>query len=622
MSEFAHSTTHSTTHSTIPKALTALAVVSVLTSIDPQVTLDRVTRFLSKVPVREHEDEFHKFISENKDVLVKIMSNFEIDGELVTEEHIASFFCDYYKWSMFPAFSTVYERLLDKDTKPIMAFSVDFRDQPVRERLASNPELQELIIRELTKFSRRTFNINMFKALIEKKYAQSQDDTRVPPVSQLSMYSDCCEFICFDNEGNPRTIANTKICLEKYIPGVTPGYNIDDVVISCYTHSGQFYVEATGPWPLVTWLETSMMQNVYQTIANYMRSQAGMSYDDWLYNAMFRCFLSCKQITELNQSKPSDRPRDLNGALFTGRRTGSMEFLVIQNWMVKVLYKSNIGTSSVDAWWLLKKWGICEGPEELNPVGTHAHELSMGLAAIVQAINPELDSVMPLSQILGHYLYYKYCNVRQGKSMKIPMLPDTLGTPAFLAAAFSIIMRGTETKKNFLEECIGSARQDSGTLEGFVEFLDRYNYKVPCMASEISLSKDIKTAIDLMSPLDGRFPYALFGAGGYFGDSPKPHGHDEFYQSMAVKIVRCFLINTAGGKTIQTHPVKLGDSEPGKVGKVSIDGTLDSGLQEVIKRTSIAMKDYWYDKRPESIDPAIIEKANKDFWVFVDFMGF
>ncbi len=297
MSEFARST--------IPTALTALAVVSVLTTQGPEATLDRVARFLSKVPVREHEAEFHEFIRGNKDVLVKIMSNFGPDGELVTEEHKASLFCDYYKWSMFPAFSKIYESLLDKDNKPIMAFSVDFRDQPVRERLASDPELQELIIGELTKFSHRTFNPEMFKALIEKKYAQSQDDTRVTPVSELSMTLDCCEFICYDNEGNPRTIANTKICLEKYIPGVTPGYKIDDVVISCYIHSGQFYVEATGPWPLVTWLETSMMQNVYQTIANYMRSQAGMSYDDWLYNGMFRCFLSCKQITELNQSKPS-----------------------------------------------------------------------------------------------------------------------------------------------------------------------------------------------------------------------------------------------------------------------------------------------------------------------------
>ncbi len=596
--------------------------------------IDRITAFLKKKPRDKYEKDFLTFVDSNKEILVKIMSKCGPDGTLLPGpdgiDNTATFFNDLYKWTMYPVSSRVYDSLLEQGKQAIMAFSVDFRDQDVRKLLASNLELRELVTDNLRKFACRRFNPKIFEDLIAKKYAQSQDDSLFPPVPQLAIYTDDIEAICFDNEGNPRTIAHEIICWEKYIPGVTDGYDINDVVIACYIDKGQFFVEATGPWPLVTWLETSMMQNVYQTIMTYMRQKAGMTYDEWLYNAMLRCFKSIQYVIQANLAKPEDRPGFLNGALFTGRRTGSQESLLIQNLMVKTLckyvqegkpYLGCVGTSSVDAWWLLKEWGICVGPNELNPVGTHAHELSMGLSAITQALFPELDTVLPLSQVLGHLLYYKYCNVRQDESLNIPMLPDTLGTPAFLAAASVIIM--PRTGKTFLEECISSARQDSGTLEGFIEFLDSYNCKVPCMASEISTLKNIEDAILIRSQVDGRFTYTLFGAGGFFGDNPTVCGDEEFYMSMAVKIVRCFIIDTKTNKIESTtYPVKLGDPVPGKPSKVSIDGTLGSEEREAIIQNANSIKDFASNKSPQEIMKYAKERGlNELFWDVVSKLG-
>jgi hypothetical protein len=245
----------------------------------------------------------------------------------------------------------------------------------------------------------------------------------------------------------------------------------------------------------------------------------------------------------------------------------------------------------------------------------------MGLSGITQALFPQLDSVLPLSQILGHLLYYMYCNVRKGKSMKIPMLPDTWWTILFLAAGSVIIM--PQTGKTFLDECIGSARQDSGTLEGFVEFLDAYNLKVPSMASEISTREDILNALHIRSPVDGRFPYTLIGAGGYFGDSPKVCGDNEFYMSMAVKIVRCFIINTETNKIESiTYPVKLGDPVPGKPGKVSIDGTLGTEEREAIVQNVIRIKEFVSNKTPqEIIEHTKTIGLNELFWSVVSQLG-
>lgn len=591
------------------------------------LTID--TLINGKAPTRKLEKEFQDYLKEQESKYNTILSKFNDNGDYKEDQEdtgFATLFCDYYKWSMSPIFILVTKHLNTNSKKAIVTLGVDFRDKEVKELLISNEELRKKIIENLHIFSRRTFNKALFMDLIEKKLLQSRNDLLSPPVAELALTESDVNYIVLDSSGNPRTLAQPNICLEKYIPGVTPNYDINDVVISCYIHEEQFYVEATGPWPHVTWLETSMMQNVYQTITAFKRT---VEYREWLYNALFRCFRSIHEIIKINLDKPTERDTYLNGALFTGRRTGGFMFILLQNLMVKQCYKyiqpgkpylGCIGTSSTDAWWLLKRWGVCTGTDELNPVGTHAHELSMGLSALF----PQLDQTLPLTQILGHYLYWKYCSVRQGVSLKIPMLPDTLGTPAFLLAA--TVIKFPDSTKSFLETCIGSARQDSGTLAGFVEIMDAFNCKVPIMASEISTNKDIHSALVLQSSLDNRFPYATFGAGGYFGDSPKVWNDIEFYMSVAVKIVRCFILNNSNQITNETHPIKLGDIVMEKIGdivkekpgKISIDNTLTEPARVRVIQSAIAIRDKSYKYKDDKIIFFNSKEQNDLFKKFIE----
>ncbi len=560
------------------------------------------------------EAEFRTWLQTNMEQLNIIASHFDENG-ISKEEISATAFSDYYKWSMSPIFIKMNNYFKSKpkpepepETTPepkfesesefdinknlYVTFGVDIRDNKVKEELTTNRDLTQLIETNLSKFAERKFNKEIFTQLVEFKRIQS-DSALVPPVSQLCLTETDIDLIVLGSSGEPRQIAHSRICQSKYVPGSDPTYSLDDVVISCYHQNDtdgkpRYFIEAIGPWHKVTWLETSMMQNVYETISTYKRELAGKTYKQWLYNALFRCYESIKHIEMANKTRPIARDAVFNGALFTGRRTGGLAFLLLQNYLVKKAYMFSppptyfgcIGTSSVDAWYLFNKWGI---DVQLNPVGTHAHELSM----VMSQLFPQLDEHnVPLTQILGHYLYYKLCNIRQGTSMKIPMLPDTLGTPSFMLAA-NIINIDRET---FLSKCIVAARQDSGTLEGFVNIMDYFNCKVPIMASEIDNTETFNKALKLTSPIDKRFPYANFGAGGFFGDSPKVWGYDEFYLSMAVKPVRVFVGDRVG------YPVKLGDSESAKViGKISIDGTLaKEDYDEIVSKAS-AIKQFGID---------------------------
>ena len=133
------------------------------------------------------------------------------------------------------------------------------------------------------------------------------------------------------------------------------------------------YVEATGPWGRCSFLETTMMQAVYQCCLRHHMRERKETYGQWLYEALFRCHLSTQFAKE--------QCPQMSGALFAGRRTGHHVFSLVQ-----VLYHSRfytgsegvgkcIGTSSVDAWYVLSK--MLRFPGIVPPAGTHAHELSM-----------------------------------------------------------------------------------------------------------------------------------------------------------------------------------------------------------------------------------------------------
>jgi hypothetical protein len=137
------------------------------------------------------------------------------------------------------------------------------------------------------------------------------------------------------------------------------------------------------------------------------------------------------------------------------------------------------------------------------------------------------------------------------------MLPDTLGTDAFMLAAKYIQV----DNEPFITK-INKARQDSGTTEGFKKKMAIWKYKGELMASEIEDTNTLERA--------NKQGYNTFGAGGFFGDSEKvwnvsidnqvsnaPVNNKPFSASMAVKAIRVLVSNT--DKEINRYPVKLGD---------------------------------------------------------------
>jgi nicotinic acid phosphoribosyltransferase len=307
-----------------------------------------------------------------------------------------------------------------------------------------------------------------------------------------------------------------------------------------------------GPWGRVSFLETTMMQAVYAVALKHHLREQQKTYDQWLYEAMFRCHLSMRDTQ-------TECP-NMSGALFSGRRTGHHVLTLLQ-----VLYLSRfqtgeggvgkcIGTSSVDAWYTLVHQ--LRFPGIVPPTGTHAHELSMVFASLF----PQLDKLgAPFSQALSHALYYTL--VHQGHSVPMPMLPDTLGSDACLIALASCLVQKMENGAQTVEpvrllSVMTSARQDSGKLEAFKALMDLYksnpeglmNPNLVMMASEIDDNGSMKNAHSL--------GYGTYGTGGYMGDSEKVWlvTESKFLASMAVKAVRVFV-----GPVQQQSPIKLGD---------------------------------------------------------------
>jgi hypothetical protein len=207
----------------------------------------------------------------------------------------------------------------------------------------------------------------------------------------------------------------------------------------------------------------------------------------------------------------------------------------------------------------------------------------------------------PYTQVLGHYLYYKL----SWRGGPVPMLPDTLGTCAFINAAKYAICKNKNKPAVFFD-VITFARQDSGTLTTFKEYLKKSEnlmFKKSKMASEIDNTETLFEA--------ATSDYKTFGAGGFFGDSEKVWSEktgEDF--SMAIKAVRVMYknindskseenVNTVStelspyvtpGKTLNDfiigYPIKLGDiktpyseiktDKAYAVGdKISIDKNLD-----------------------------------------------
>merc|ERR1719272_1792785 len=96
-----------------------------------------------------------------------------------------------------------------------------------------------------------------------------------------------------------------------------------------------------------------------------------------------------------------------------------------------------LGSSSVTGCYMTLDADV---PSELVPKasGTHAHELSMVIGAILGDVDDKAG--MPISQIIGHMLYFYKSRplgdvVDAARKPLMPMLPDTLGSRAFMQTA-------------------------------------------------------------------------------------------------------------------------------------------------------------------------------------------
>lgn len=524
----------------------------------------------------------------------------------------ATAFNDLYKWTMMPVI-----RELEKKESPekeggiIVTFGVDLRDKSMKDQINNDLNLRTEIVRQLKIMAVRKFSAPNFDYCVElakkNKEIISADIANIKDEQQLVGG----KVFHKENIGDEDLIgwrSNTVMTGENEI------IDQNEVNICLFTRPGDVFIEATGPWHKVTWLETSMMQCVYETVLRYNMKKENIPYHIWLGDALYRTALSIAATLE----------SPMTGALFTGRRTGGFLFLVLQNYMYGMNFggltathrKSCAGTSSCDSIRILQELRLRDHINPVMPAGTHAHELSM----VISSLYPELDLKLPgTTQIIGHYLYYKTWVKPAGDSrtFPLPVLPDTIGTNVFLNAASHIRIAGEG--KTFMEIMQGGKtmfRQDSGEMDMFIKKLNMNGMKVgggiSVMASEIEKFPDIEKAEQL--------GYTFFGAGGFYGDSAKAWTHPKAASSsMAVKAIRVlksslnYKINnsdfnknfakyqeiltldcgsattalpTGGGEDMSVFPIKTGDKSNEDVCLLSTKLAIDKNASAEI----IAMK--------------------------------
>ena len=357
-------------------------------------------------------------------------------------------------------------------------------------------------------------------------------------------------------------------------------------------------IRATGYWPLCSWLETPLMQATYEVIHTNHLSRAGafkVTYGTWMAEALYRTFSGMSFLEKT--SSP------IKVALFSGRRTGGALFNLLQVYLwnqfdVPFVPSTgtgrNLGTSSFWALYTLNKLGF---PCNIQPSGTHAHELSMTL----NVLYPDLDVTdkgFVGSQILGHLLYKR---LSAGQT-PTPMLTDTVGTRNFLVTALALKDGSAPALCSF-----ATARQDSGELQDYKKIMDYYVGKAGCAKQPSLMASEIdKRDIDFNKAID--IGYALAGVGGALGDSEKiddtkilgmkwdENNVAHFAASEAAKIARVWPGDGKSGYTLKT-----GDG----VGKVTIDRKADKGSVEELETRAATFQKLHNDRKKQ------LEQQNK-----------
>jgi len=521
---------------------------------------------------RPGADDAIAFVEEHRANVQKALGIFTRSGHLANGQPIpASCYNDFYKFTMLPCMKAVERSLAPRDVR--CTFSVNIRDDEFRKRLYDSavgkgaPDLFDELKNGLRALQERPFDRDVFE--------RCSEEYDVPGWS-----ADVLDAVC-GKVGAPRMLVQEfqadAGCSQPAAPS-TPGAVLVQVFVAPdeKLKEPRVYVEATGPWHRVTWLETTLMQAVYEPLLrDRKRSESGAAktadgrWDDssWYAEWLAECFCRCVR------SSATVRETGLRGGLMTGRRTGGPAVLLLQALYGQAKLRDAagalllLGTSSVWARYKLLDLGV-PGDSVPRCMGTHAHELQMVMGALFGEIDDQAG--IPLTQVLAHLVYF-YASLPKGdvkaagRKALMPMLTDTLGSRAFLTAAASIrVPTGPHEGEPFLN-VIGAARQDSGGLDYFKQVMAEFGFTGALMASEIETPNDLFTARDC--------GYTLFGAGGFMGDSEKVWDTTQRNISMAVKVCRVYL----GGELLERMPVKTGEtSDQGQIkeGKFEADGTL------------------------------------------------
>jgi len=374
---------------------------------------------------------------------------------------------DYYKWTM----SIVFQMIRVIHGTKMVKFCVDFRTQRVMDMIVQSPELQKKIRNALSSLASRPHDKETLCSVPNDKVKAHFQGCSLP-----------------DTLANPN-ILDFPVDLSQIDPKSKP-------VISFYIgtdHTGKRVpiIELCGPQEWTTWLETSVLQVLFEIIRRQDNRSQGISEVKALFESLFRTHLSMIKTDSTKESLKT-------AILMIGRRTQSPVFVLMANLYLDHFSEKFKGTSSVWAWNILKNVLEIE-LRKFVPLGTHAHELSMLLGGIGYG---------KYGQIVGHFLYW-LAHI-YGTSLQFLALPDTFGTECFFEVAKRIFVKLPDEQEVPFLSLIAGFRQDSGSVSKFVELVQSVIPNAIVLASEIGSDGDLDEAVQAGC--------SSFGIGGHMGD--------------------------------------------------------------------------------------------------------
>jgi nicotinic acid phosphoribosyltransferase len=377
---------------------------------------------------------------------------------------------DFYKWTMALTFNEIRQ----KHGPQMVKFLVDFRTKRVSEMVMKSPELQQKIRNALSSLASRPHDPATLASIPNPKVRGFFESTVLPETLADPLIRD-------------RTVDLSQMSPES--KPVISFYIGPD----CYGNVGPI-IEICGLHEYASWLETSVLQVLFEIIRREDNHARGISEVDALFESLYR--------THLSMIATDGKPASLETVIYmAGRRTQGPLFLLLANLYLDQLSVKFKGTSSVWAWNILAN--VLKIPlKKFVPMGTHAHELSMLLGGM---------RFGKYGQIVGHYLYW----LTHISGTKIPFLalPDTFGTKCFLDVAKRIYVKLPNGDVVPFLNLIDGFRQDSGSISEFVKLVRSVLPKAKVLASEIGSPTEQEEAVSAGC-------YAL-GIGGFCGDSEK-----------------------------------------------------------------------------------------------------